>query len=332
MSRNTPAVAADAPAGAEAATAAALRERRFSLRWGVSSLLGRLRIPRSVLILGLILVAPAVLLRILTSVYPFFATAWTSFTNASAYVAEPQFIGLANYEAIFSNPSARSALVFTVAFAVVSTLLEIVIGFALALLLNARFRLRSLARAVVLLPWAIPAIVSALGFRFIFSDGSGLLPELLSVVGIQVDWLTDPFAAQTAVILANVWRSVPFIAFVVLAGLQGVREELYEAARVDGAGWFRVHLQIVLPLVAPLLITMGVFMVIFQIGTFDTILGMTGGGPGSATQVIPYLAYQDAFIGLNYGRSSALAMLLFLIVLAVGVLALARFRRSEVES
>src|SRR5690606_15095233 len=125
---------------------------------------------------------------------------------------------------------------------------------------------------------------------------------------------------------------VPFIAFVVLAGLQGVPDELYGAARVDGAGWWRTHLQIVLPLVMPVLITMGVFMVIFQIGTFDTILGMTGGGPGSATQVIPYLAYQDAFIGLNYGRSSALAMILFLIVLAVGVIALGRFRRAEVES
>jgi multiple sugar transport system permease protein len=325
-------VAADAPSGAEAATAAALHERRVSLRWGVARLLGRVRIPRSVLVLGLILIGPALLLRIFTSVYPFFATAWTSFTNSSAYNADAQFVGLANYVAIFENPSARSALIFTIVFAVVSTLLEIVIGFALALLLNARFRLRSLARAVVLLPWAIPAIVSALGFRFIFSDSSGLIPEALSYIGIHIDWLTDPFAAQTAVILANVWRSVPFIAFVVLAGLQGVPEELYEAARVDGAGWFRVHLQIVLPLVMPLLITMGVFMVIFQIGTFDTILGMTGGGPGSATQVIPYLAYQDAFIGLNYGRSSALAMLLFLIVLAVGVLALGRFRRSEVES
>lgn len=332
MTERTTTVAADASSGAEAATAAALREPRLSLRWGIARLLGLIRLPKSVLILGLVLVAPAFLLRLLTSVYPFFATAWTSFTNSSAYLAETQFVGLDNYVAIFGNPSARAALAFTVVFAVVSTLLEIVIGFALALLLNARFRLRSLARAVVLLPWAIPAIVSALGFRFIFSDGSGILPAALALIGVQVDWLTDPFAAQVAVILANVWRSVPFIAFVVLAGLQGVPEELYEAARVDGAGWLRVHLQIVLPLVTPLLITMGVFMVIFQIGTFDTILGMTGGGPGSATQVVPYLAYQDAFIGLNYGRSSALAMLLFLIVLAVGVLALARFRRSEVES
>jgi multiple sugar transport system permease protein len=332
MTTSTTPVAANASSDAAAATAASLHEPRFSVRWGVARVLGWMRLPKSIVLLGLILLAPALLLRILTSVYPFFATAWTSFTNSSAYVADPHFVGFDNYVAIFDNPSSRGALIFTITFAVVSTALELVIGFGLALLLNARFRLRGLGRALVLLPWAIPAIVSALGFRFIFSDGSGLVPTFLAWFGVDIAWLTDPFWAQVAVILANVWRSVPFIAFVVLAGLQGVPDELYEAARVDGAGWWRTHLQIVLPLVMPVLITMGVFMVIFQIGTFDTILGMTGGGPGSATQVIPYLAYQDAFIGLNYGRSSALAMILFLIVLAVGVIALGRFRRAEVES
>lgn len=315
-----------------AATAAPLDERRVSLRWGVARALRWVRMPHNVVLLAGILVAPALIFRAVTSVYPFLATAWTSFTNAGAYTPNPEFVGLKNYEQVLSNPATQQALLFTVIFAVVSTILEIVFGFALALLLNAAFRLRNLARALVLLPWAIPAIVSALGFRFIFSTGSGLVPTFLGWFGIHIDWLTDPFWAQVAVILANVWRSVPFIAFVVLAGLQGVPDELYEAARVDGAGWWRIRLQIVLPLVMPLLITMGVFMIIFQIGTFDIIYGMTGGGPGSATQVLPYLAYQDAFIGLDYGRSAALSMLLFLIVVAVGVIALGRFRRSEVES
>lgn len=330
MSKNITTAAAEArerPAAAEAT----IIEPRFSLRWAIARALRWVRLPRHIALLAAVLIAPALLLRLFTSIYPFFATAWTSLTNASAYNADPVFVGLANYVAIFSDPAARSALVFTIVFAVASTVLELIFGFTLALLLNSAFHLRGLARAIVLLPWAIPAIVSALGFRFIFSDGAGLVPTFLAWFGVNIDWLTDPFWAQVAVILANVWRSVPFIAFVVLAGLQGVPEELHEAARVDGAAWLRIQLQIVLPLVAPLLITMGVFMVIFQIGTFDTVLGMTGGGPGNATQVIPYLAYQDAFINLNYGRSSALAMILFLIVLAVGVIALQRFRRAEVE-
>jgi len=316
---------------ASAAATEAFHEPRFSLRWTIARILGTVWTPKKLGILAIILVAPALLIRMITSIYPFLATAWTSFTDSSAYVQNPVFIGLKNYEQVLSNPATQKALIFTITFAIASTILEIIGGFALALLLNARFRLRSLLRAVVLLPWAIPAIVSALGFRFIFSQGSGILPTMLEYMNIHIDWLTSPFWAQAAVIIANVWRSVPFIAFVVLAGLQGVPNELYEAAKVDGAGWWRVHSQIVLPLVMPLMITMGVFMIIFQIGTFDTIYGMTGGGPGSATQVLPYLAYQDAFIGLNYGRSSALSMILFLLVLAVGVCALGRFRKSEVE-
>lgn len=309
----------------------AARVGGFSLTWGVARVLGWIPTPRNVFVLALLLMLPALALRTVTSVYPFLATAWTSFTDASAYTAEPQFIGLRNYAQVFANPATQQALVFTVVYALASTALELLLGFALALQLNAAYRLRSFARALVLLPWAIPAIVSALGFRFIFSTGSGLVPTFLAWFGIHIEWLTDPFWAQVAVILANVWRSVPFIAFVVLAGLQGIPDELHEAARVDGAGWWRTQLQIVLPLVMPLLITMGVFMIIFQIGTFDTIYGMTGGGPGSATQVLPYLAYQDAFIGLNYGRSSAVSMILFLMVLLVGALAIARFRKSEVE-
>lgn len=305
--------------------------RGVEWRWWIAGLLGRLSLPRKVWLLAAVLVAPALLLRLFTSIYPFLATAWTSLTDDSAYRATAEFVGLENYADLLSDRVARQALLFTIAFAGLSTLLELVLGFALALLLNATFALRGVARAVALIPWAIPAVVSALGFRFIFSDGFGIVPHLLGFAGIEVDWLTSPLPAQVAVIIANVWRNVPFIAFVVLAGLQGVPGELFQAAKVDGAGWLRTMWSVVVPLVAPLLITMGVFMTIFQLGTFDTVFGMTGGGPGTATQVAPYLAYQEAFIGLEYGRASALAMLLFLVVLAVGVLALRWFRRTEVE-
>ena len=131
---------------------------------------------------------------------------WLSLTDDSAYTAERSFVGLGNYVELLGDSTVRSALIFTVVFAAASTLLELVRGFALALLLNATFRLRGAARAVALIPWAIPAVVSALGFRFIFSDGFGIVPHLLGVVGVQVDWLTDPFFAKVAVILANVPR------------------------------------------------------------------------------------------------------------------------------
>ncbi len=308
-----------------------IHERPFSLMWPIARLLRHVRLPRSILVLALILLAPALILRVVTSVYPFIATAWTSFTNSSAYVPVTEFVGFENYAKVLDDPSGQSALIFTVVFAVVSTILQVVLGFVLALLLNTRFRFQNFTRAVVLLPWAIPAIVTALGFRFMFADDSGIIAVAFSALGVSIDWLSDPLGAQAAVIIANVWRNIPFIAFVVLAGLQGVPHELIEAARVDGATRLRITMQILVPLMMPLLITMGTFMVIFQMGSFDIILGMTGGGPGSATQVAPYLAYQSAFISLAYGESAAISMLLFLIILGVGVLALARFRKSQVE-
>src|SRR5690606_5440366 len=127
--------------------------------------------------------------------------------------ATVEFIGLENYADLLTDRVARHALMFTVVFAGVSTVLELVLGFALALLLNATFALRGVMRAVALIPWAIPAVVSALGFRFLFSDGFGIVPHLLGFAGIEVDWLTSPLPAQAAVIIANVWRNVPFIAF-----------------------------------------------------------------------------------------------------------------------
>lgn len=301
------------------------------VRWAGADLLRFASMPRRVWLIAAVLLAPALAMRLFTSVYPFLQTVWLSFTDSSPMNLETQVVGLQNYRDLLSDPVTREAIWFTVVFALVSTVAELVLGLALALLLNATFRLRALARAVALVPWAIPAIVTALGFRFMFADGFGIIPDLLSHLGIHVEWLTTPVGAQAAVIAANVWRSVPFIALVILAGLQGIPPEVYQAAKVDGAGYLRTLRSIVVPLVAPLLVTMGVFMVIFQIGSFDIILGMTGGGPGTSTQVLSYLAYQEAFIGLNYGRASAMAMLLFALVVVVGLAALRLFRRVEVE-
>ncbi|HEY1617442.1 MAG TPA: sugar ABC transporter permease [Streptosporangiaceae bacterium] len=293
--------------------------------------LPHLRWPRRAWLAAAILLVPAALLRLFTSVYPFVQTAWMSLTNESPLTSPTKLIGLENYRTLLGSSLTVQSIIFTVLFAVLSTIAELVFGIGLALLLNAPFRLRGFTRAVSLVPWAIPAIVTALGFKFMFSDGFGIIPDLLGHIGIHVQWLTSPDGAKAAVIIANVWRSVPFIALILLAGLQGIPAELLQAARVDGAGRVAVLRKILIPLITPLLVTMGVFMLIFQIGTFDTILGMTGGGPGTATQVLSYSAYQDAFIGLQYGKAAAEAMLLFVLVLAAGLAAIRLFRRSEVQ-
>ncbi len=277
------------------------------------------------------LLAPALLLRAWTSVYPFFLTAYLSFTESGPMRAGSTWVGWKQYERIFSNQVTVSAFWFTIVFAVASTVLEIVAGLLLGLLLCAEFRGRWWFRSLILIPWAMPAVVSALGFRFMFSDGFGIITHLLSFVGIHVDWLTSPGGAQAAVIFANAWRVIPFIGLMAMAGLSGIPKELYQAARVDGAGRVRIFFEIELPLITPLLVTIGAFMMIFQVGGFDVILGMTGGGPGTSTQVLSYLAYLEAFVGLEYGRASAISMVLFVLVLLTGLIAMAVSRKTEVE-
>ena len=289
------------------------------------------RVWRSPGLLALAFIAPALLLRMFTAVYPFLATAYLSFTDASALQPRASFVGLENYVLLTTDVVLHQSIVFTGLFVAGSTALELVFGFLVALLLNASFRLRQVARTSNLIPWVIPAIVTALGFRFMFDTQFGIIPDLLGRVGIQVNWLTEPGPARVATIVANVWRSTPFVALIILAGLQGIPAELYEAARVDGAGRLRVLWQVVIPLVMPLLVTMGIFLLVWQLGAFDIILGMTGGGPGTSTTVLSYLVYQQAFIGLSFGYASAIAMVLFVFVLLVGGLALALFRRMEVS-
>jgi multiple sugar transport system permease protein len=282
-------------------------------------------------VLALLFIAPALVLRLFTSVYPFLSTAHMSLTDASLLTPVPQFVGLDNYVRLSNDAVLRESVSFTVLFVVGSTVIELVLGLLIALLLTARIKVRSLGRSVNLIPWAIPAIVAALGFRFMFDADFGIIPDLLGRVGVHIEWLTNSSGARAATIIANVWRSTPFVALILLAGLQGIPKELYEAARVDGASPVRILWRIVIPLVTPLLVTMGVFLLIWQLGTFDIILGMTGGGPGSSTTVLSYLAYQQAFVGLEFGYASAIAIVLFFFVLLAGILALVLFRRTEVH-
>lgn len=298
--------------------------------WRVASMLGHLPVPkrRATLILALIL--PVLALRVFTGFWPFLETLWTSFTNKNVY--EPtRFVGIDNYRRGLTNTEVRGSLWFTLWYSLAATAIEIVVGFYLATLLNKPIRFQKVLRTAFLMPWAIPAIVTALGFRFLFSDGFGVIPHLLGGIGIHISWLTDPQAAQWATIIATAWRTIPFIAIMFLAGMQGIPEELFEAATVDGASSRQVVFRIVLPLVAPLVITMSLFMIVFQLGGFDIILGMTGGGPGTATQVLSYLSYKEAFLAQNQGRAASEAMILFVLVLIVGGIGLRLSRRFEVE-
>jgi multiple sugar transport system permease protein len=279
----------------------------------------------------LLLVAPIVILRLYTAAYPIGQTAYLSLTNSSLLSGTSEFIGLENYRALANDVTLIGAVRFTLIFVLGSTLLQLVIGLLVALLLNARFRGRGFARSINLIPWAIPTIVAAYAFRWLLDDQFGLIPHWINVVfGERLAPLSSPVMAQVSLVLVNVWKNAPFMAVVFLAGLQGVPDDLYEAAKVDGANGFQRFWAITFPLLLPLLIAQGMFFVVWQLAAFDLIFGLTNGGPGVATVTLSLRIFQEGLLFFNYGVASAVSMILMALVAVVGLLGLIWFRRREV--
>ena len=279
-----------------------------------------------------LLLLPAVGLRLFTVVYPMIQTFNLSLTNYNPAFPPLKYIGLQNFVRITHDVGVKSSISFTIIFVLVSTFLELAFGLIIASLLNNEFRGRPFVRAVNLIPWAIPMVVAALGFRWMFDKDYGIISDLVArVTGVSIPWLTQFWSVRVAVIAANVWKSTPFLALVFLAALQGVPVELYEAARVDGANPLQMFWRITFPLILPQATTMGLFMLVWQLAAFDLVYAMTGGGPGFATQVLAYNIYQAAFGGLNFGYASAISLVLFALVIVMGGLGLLLYRRVEVS-
>src|SRR6266536_3332259 len=192
-------------------------------------------------LLFVLLIAPAFLLRLITAAYPILQTIYLGFTNLSILKGTHAFIGLKNYALMGSNIGVRSATAFTIVFILTTTLLDLIFGMLIALLLNANFRGRTFARTINLIPWAIPTIVAGYAFRWLLDDQFGLLPFWTTqLTGLRPAIFINPLTSQIAVILVHAWKDAPFMAIILLAGMQGIPEDLYDAARVDGAsGWQR---------------------------------------------------------------------------------------------
>jgi multiple sugar transport system permease protein len=280
----------------------------------------------------LALLAPALGLRLFTAVYPYVQSIHLSLYDYNPAFPPRRWVGLDNYRRAFDDVVIRSSVSFTVLFVVVSTALQIVLGLGVALLLNRSFRGRGVVRAINLIPWAIPMVVVAIGFRWMFDTQYGIFNNLLDrTIGVNIPWLIQYWPSRIAVIWTNVWKSTPFLAIVFLAALQAVPQDIYEAGRVDGAGRISSFFSLTLPLIMPQVVTIGLFMLVWQLASFDLIYAMTGGGPGYATQVLAYSIYQVAFQGLNYGYASAISMILFAVVAVTTAVMLFVLRRVEVS-
>ena len=239
------------------------------------------------------------------------------------------FIGLANYAQALADPVFWESLWHSLVWVVCAVSLQFALGLATALLLNRSFAWRTLARTLVVIPWALPSVIIGLIWTWMLDFNLGVLNQIgvrLGLLSASVPWLAQPSTAMAGVILAIVWQGFPFFAVTLLAGLQGIPAELYEAASIDGASVFAKFRYVTLPGLAGVITTALLLRMIWVANSLDLILVMTGGGPGTATQTLPLHAFLTAWSGGDYGQGSALAVLLTLLLLGVVVTYLWRSR------
>jgi multiple sugar transport system permease protein/N,N'-diacetylchitobiose transport system permease protein len=266
-------------------------------------------------------------------VYPVLRTLLISFFKVdSALAVDTPFVGLHNYASVLSDPGFWSAIGRTLYFTLVSTGLELVLGLALAGLLAAEMRFRWLFRTIVVIPWAVPTIVNAAMWKGIFNAQYGALNGVLTQLGLLGSykaWLGDPVLALNAVVVADVWKTTPLVAFFLLAGLSGIPKDVYEAAKLDRASRTRTFLSITLPLLVPSIAIVLVLRTVEAFKVFDIIYGMTRGGPANGTQTIAYYAYTTAFSDQDYGVGSAISYLIVMVILVLSAIYLRMLRRAE---
>jgi multiple sugar transport system permease protein len=274
---------------------------------------------------GYLLVAPAVLILVGLVAYPFFYAIAISFTSRVVGDAG-EWIGLDNFRYLRGWPSFGKAVRNTVMLVIVSDVLKLIIGLGLALLLNERIRGRGLFRAFVLLPWAMPGFVAFLVWRLLFLPIGGGVNLLLEETGLHsgiIDWLGQKSTAMPAVIIATVWRGFPFWCISFLAALQTVPQELYDAAKVDGANMWQRFLSVTLPSIRQVILIVVLLSSIWTSNSFENIWIMTQGGPSDATMVFPVLAYfgmQSQRLGEAAAVSVAMLPVLAILVIVVTTL------------
>ncbi len=276
-----------------------------------------------------IMLAPVTILLVVLVAYPFVLSLWLSLTNKTIGT-DGQFVGLANFTNQLDSAIFKLAFRNTVWYTFVTTIIKLFLGFALALLLNQEFIGRKFVRAAILLPWIVPSVLSTMAWLWLFDANLSSLNWLLShlhLISKDLPWLTDPNWAMGSIMIVNVWRGTPFLAITILAGLQTIPKELYEAASIDGAGrWVRLR-KITIPLVLPVLT---IVLIVSIIGTFSDIqivYALTGGGPTNSTQVLATLSYSTGLKSGFLGQGAAISLYMLPVMLLMVVLQVWNVRR-----
>jgi len=228
------------------------------------------------------------------------------------------FIGLSNYLKVFSSERALNALRNSIFFVFTCLLIEIPTGLSLALLLNKDIKGIRIFRTLLLAPLMVPPVVYSLQFRWMFTDQYGIVNHILAMLGINGPlWLADPNVAMYACVITMVWAAIPFVTIVVLAGLQSIPQDLYEAAKIDGASSWSIFKSITLPLLKPALLFVLLIRTIDALKMFDIFYVLTGGGPAYATETAPLYIYRLAFTYLDFGMASVLSVIMIMLSLTI---------------
>ena len=288
---------------------------------------------------GYLFAAPACLFVGCLALAPIAAAMWLSLRHRLPIFGVDEFVGAANYLHLLSDGRFWAACRTTLYFTALSVTAELLLGLGMALLLHAVSGGPSpsvrAAQVLSLLPWAVPTVVSAQMWLWLYQPDYGLLNYLLlqtGVVSSPIDWLADPDWAIHAAVVMDVWKTTPFAALLLLAGLKTVPRELYAAARIDGAGRWEQFRLITLPLLMPIILITGVFRTMDAVRVFDAVYVLTGGGPGNATETLSIYAYKTLFQSLQFGYGSALATAMFVVAALLSLLYLMLLRRHLREA
>jgi len=278
-------------------------------------------------------IAPAILLVFGIVVYPLIQTFIYSLQNMELISANKgQFVGLSNYAELLSDPDFWESFGRTFYFAIVSISLELVLGLLIALLLNENLAGKTFLRTIIILPWAVPTIVNAAMWKWIYHPEYGALNALLTQLHVMDEyrsWLSTPWLAMHMVIVADVWKMTPFVAIFILAALQMTNKGIYEAADLDGAGLLRRFFVLTLPYLKPTLLVLLVMRTMESFKVFDLIYALTQGGPANGTMVLTYQAYIKAFTNLQYSQGATISYVIAFLILIMTVLYVKTLKLEE---
>lgn len=275
---------------------------------------------------GLVFALPALIVLFMLIAYPVFYTGWLSVTNDQG-----QYMGLQNFSAVLRPRVTTQALWNTLWWVAGSIFFQVLLGIAAAILLNQNFRGRALVRSIALIPWVIPGIVAATTWAWMFHTEFGIINYMLTSTGAidePVGWLTRSNTVMPAMIAINVWKLFPFVAIMVLAGLQSIPQELYEAARMDGATYWEEVRHVMLPQIRPVIAAVTLLLVIWALNAITIIYAITKGGPANRTVITPIQIFRLAFESVEFNQAAALSVMFFGVVMLI-VLAYIRAFASQ---